>query len=117
VKVTVNRRLTPLSYERNVFHVEFDTTGTHSTITIICENVTQFAGTGLKYEIGEALAVHGHNDIEHVKDFLKFYGLNPQDIVALPFKASQHGQVHIKTIEQIFTQYLCASFFISGPIS
>jgi sulfite reductase alpha subunit-like flavoprotein len=27
VKVTVNRRLTPESYERNVFHIEFDTTG------------------------------------------------------------------------------------------
>eukprot|EP00026_Physarum_polycephalum_P000660 Phypoly_transcript_00661.p1 GENE.Phypoly_transcript_00661~~Phypoly_transcript_00661.p1 ORF type:complete len:956 (+),score=128.73 Phypoly_transcript_00661:1265-4132(+) len=89
VKVTVNRRLTPSDYERNVFHIEFDTTG-----------------TDLKYEIGEALAVHGHNDIQEVKDFLQFYGLNPQDLVALPFKGAQPGQVHVKTVEQIFVQYL-----------
>lgn len=89
VKVTVNRRLTPASYERNVFHIEFDTTG-----------------TSLKYEIGEALAVHGHNDPAEVKSFLQFYGLNPQDLVALPFKGAHPGEVHVKTVEQLFTQYL-----------
>lgn len=89
VTVTVNRRLTPASYERNVFHIEFDTTG-----------------TGLQYQIGEALAVYGQNDIGEVARFLSFYKLNPKELVALPFKGSTAGQVHVRTIEQIFTQYL-----------
>jgi sulfite reductase (NADPH) flavoprotein alpha-component len=45
VTCTVNKRLTPVEYDRNVFHVEFDT-----------------SGTGLKYSIGEALGIHGWND-------------------------------------------------------
>ncbi|KAG8808463.1 hypothetical protein FRC17_003946, partial [Serendipita sp. 399] len=54
VTCTVNRRLTPIEYNRNVFHLEFDT-----------------SGTGLKYEIGEALGVHGWNDEQEVLDFCK----------------------------------------------
>ena len=75
-------------------------------VAIFFNIVTQTQGTDLKYEIGEALAVHGHNELEEVKDFLRFYGLNPQDIVALPFKGAQPSQVHVKTVEQIFAQYL-----------
>jgi sulfite reductase (NADPH) flavoprotein alpha-component len=35
VRVTENRRLTPLDYERNVFHMELDTTGTGIIFNII----------------------------------------------------------------------------------
>ncbi len=104
VKVTVNRRLTPESYERNVFHIEFDTTGIKITFYAFLLNI--YSGTNLKYEIGEALGVHGHNDCLEVKSFLEFYKLNPTDLVSLPLKKSK--QVQIKTVEQLFIQYLVA---------
>ncbi|KAG0212273.1 hypothetical protein BGX28_006626 [Mortierella sp. GBA30] len=67
VKITENRRLTPTTYDRNVFHLEFDTTN-----------------TGLKYEIGDALGIHGWNDTQEVLDFIEFYGEKPETIVVVP---------------------------------
>eukprot|EP01111_Echinosteliopsis_oligospora_P016519 TRINITY_DN689_c0_g1_i5.p1 TRINITY_DN689_c0_g1~~TRINITY_DN689_c0_g1_i5.p1 ORF type:complete len:1208 (+),score=338.40 TRINITY_DN689_c0_g1_i5:237-3860(+) len=89
VKVDVNRRLTPADYDRNVFHIEFDTNG-----------------TDLKYEIGDALGVYGHNDEQEVLDFLKYYGLDPDSVLSLPFKGAAPGVVHARTLRHIFTQYL-----------
>lgn len=62
--VKENRRLTPPSYERNIFHIEFDV-----------------GDSGLTYDIGEALGIHAENDEAEVKEFIKFYKLNPEDIV------------------------------------
>lgn len=62
--VKENRRLTPPNYERNIFHIEFD-----------------IGDSGLNYEIGEALGIHAENDDAEVKEFIKFYKLNPEDIV------------------------------------
>ncbi|KAG0044801.1 hypothetical protein BGZ83_009923 [Gryganskiella cystojenkinii] len=67
VKITENRRLTPTTYDRNVFHLEFDTTD-----------------TGLKYDIGDALGIHGWNDTQEVLDFISFYGEKPETIVVVP---------------------------------
>ncbi|AET39445.1 sulfite reductase subunit alpha Ecym_4391 [Eremothecium cymbalariae DBVPG len=67
VKVKENRRLTPEDYDRNIFHIEFDITG-----------------TGLKYGIGEALGIHARNNEESVKEFLKYYGLCENDVIAAP---------------------------------
>ncbi|KAF9904882.1 hypothetical protein EC991_002245 [Linnemannia zychae] len=67
VKITENRRLTPTTYDRNVFHLEFDTTN-----------------TGLKYEIGDALGIHGWNDTQEVLDFIEFYGEKPETVVIVP---------------------------------
>ncbi|KAF9910032.1 hypothetical protein BX616_010980 [Lobosporangium transversale] len=67
VTITENRRLTPTTYDRNVFHLEFDTTG-----------------TGLRYEIGDALGIHGWNDTQEVLDFIKFYGEKPETVVEIP---------------------------------
>lgn len=64
VHVSANRRLTPLTYERNIFHIEFD-----------------LGDSGLKYEIGEALGIHAENDEVEVQEFIKFYQLNPEEIV------------------------------------
>lgn len=79
VTCTVNRRLTPLTYDRNVFHLEFDT-----------------AGTGLKYAIGEALGVHGWNDETEVLEFCEWYGVNPKSAITLPVPG-QPGQTHTRT--------------------
>jgi sulfite reductase (NADPH) flavoprotein alpha-component len=64
VHVKENRRLTPLTYDRNIFHIEFD-----------------LGDSGLKYDIGEALGIHAENDHDHVVDFIKWYGLNAEDVV------------------------------------
>ncbi|EPS33826.1 putative sulfite reductase [NADPH] flavoprotein component [Penicillium oxalicum] len=64
VHVKENRRLTPVTYDRNIFHIEFD-----------------LGDSGLTYDIGEALGVHAENDPEDVMNFIKFYGLDPDAIV------------------------------------
>lgn len=71
VRVMENRRLTPLNYERNIFHIEFD-----------------LGDSGLKYDIGEALGIHAENDEVEVEEFIKFYKLNPEDIVEVPSRES-----------------------------
>ena len=67
VHVKENRRLTPATYERNIFHIEFD-----------------LGASGLKYDIGEALGVHAQNDEKEVLDFIDYYKLNPEEIVEVP---------------------------------
>ena len=64
VHVKENRRLTPLTYDRNIFHIEFD-----------------LGTSGLKYDIGEALGIHAENDRSQVEDFIKWYGLDPDEVV------------------------------------
>ncbi|KAI4102888.1 MAG: hypothetical protein LQ345_007354 [Seirophora villosa] len=67
VRVMENRRLTPLTYERNIFHIEFD-----------------LGDSGLKYEIGEALGIHAENDEVQVEEFIRFYKLDPEEVVEVP---------------------------------
>jgi len=74
VTCTVNQRLTPKTYNRNLFHMEFDT-----------------AGTGLTYKLGEALGVHGWNDDGDVLEFCKWYGVDPDMLVSVPLPATQRG--------------------------
>ena len=88
VTCTVNRRLTPLDYNRNVFHLEFDT-----------------AGTGLKYAIGEALGVHGWNDTKEVIDFCDWYGLDPNQVISIPIPGDSTKR-HTRTIFQAFQQQI-----------
>lgn len=67
VTVQENRRLTPVTYDRNIFHIEFD-----------------LGNSGLTYDIGEALGIHAQNDAEEVNAFIKTYGLDPEDVVEVP---------------------------------
>lgn len=67
VHVKEHRRLTPMTYDRNIFHIEFD-----------------LGESGLKYDIGEALGIHAENDTKEVEQFIKWYGLNPDEIVEVP---------------------------------
>ncbi|KAH8924237.1 hypothetical protein BT69DRAFT_1349562 [Atractiella rhizophila] len=87
--VTENRRLTPLDYDRNVFHIEFST-----------------KGTGLKYHIGDALGVHGWNDGKEVLEFIEWYGLDPDAVVELPAKKNSKKRSESRTIFQLFQQNL-----------
>lgn len=88
VTCSVNRRLTPLEYDRNVFHLEFDTTG-----------------TGLKYAIGEALGVHGWNDKQEVLDFCAWYGVDPDRLITIPVVTGE-GKVHTRTVLQALQQQI-----------
>ena len=67
VHVKENRRLTPSTYDRNIFHIEFD-----------------LGDSGLKYDIGEALGIHAENDRDQVEQFMQFYGLQPEEVVEVP---------------------------------
>ena len=67
VHVKENRRLTPLTYDRNIFHIEFD-----------------LGTSGLTYAIGEALGIHAENDEKEVQDFIDYYKLFPEEIVEVP---------------------------------
>ncbi|KAJ6629126.1 hypothetical protein B0H10DRAFT_25062 [Mycena sp. CBHHK59/15] len=88
VTCTVNRRLTAKEYDRNVFHLEFDTNG-----------------TGLKYAIGEALGVHGWNDDEEVIDFCRWYGVDPNRLVTIPVPSSD-DKMHTRTVFQVLQQQI-----------
>lgn len=71
IHVKENRRLTPSTYDRNIFHIEFD-----------------LGSSGLTYKIGEALGIHADNDPELVQDFIKTYGLNADELVQVPGRDS-----------------------------
>ncbi|KAJ9112650.1 hypothetical protein QFC19_000670 [Naganishia cerealis] len=89
ITVCENRRLTPETYDRNVFHIGFDT-----------------AGTGLTYEVGEALGVHGWNDEHEVREFMDWYGLDPQQLVSFP-SPHDHGKTYeTRTVFQLLQQNL-----------
>ena len=86
VKVQENRRLTPNEYSRNIFHIEFDTTG-----------------TDLKYEIGEALGVHGRNPADEVEKFLEFYGVDPNSVVEVTHR-DDPLLVEVRSARQALTE-------------
>lgn len=89
ITTTVNRRLTPLEYDRNVFHLEFDT-----------------RGTGLKYAIGEALGVHGWNDEQEILDFCSWYGVDPNRLVTIPVPGTDGARMHTRTVFQALQQQI-----------
>ena len=88
ITVTENRRLTPMTYERNLFHLGFDT-----------------SGTGFKYEIGESLGVHGWNDTNEVSEFCDWYSLEPDSLVSFP-NPLKAGTNETRTVFQILQQNL-----------
>ncbi|KAG5300250.1 sulfite reductase flavoprotein component [Histoplasma capsulatum G186AR] len=67
IHVSENRRLTPKTYDRNIFHIEFD-----------------LGDSGLKYDLGEALGIHAENNPADVEQFIKLYGLDQDAIAEVP---------------------------------
>lgn len=82
IHVSANKRLTPESYERNIFHIEFD-----------------LGDSGLTYDIGEALGIHAENDPEQIEEFIKFYGLDPNAIVPVPSREDE-AVFEVRTVYQ-----------------
>ncbi|CCH60956.1 hypothetical protein TBLA_0D04600 [Henningerozyma blattae CBS 6284] len=88
IKVKENRRVTPEDYDRYIFNIEFD-----------------IKGTGLKYDIGEALGIHARNDSAKVNEFLAYYGLDPKEIVLVPNK-DDNSILEARTVFQAFVENL-----------
>ncbi|SCU81069.1 LAMI_0B04676g1_1 [Lachancea mirantina] len=88
VKVKENRRLTPEDYDRYIFHVEFD-----------------ISGTGMTYGIGEALGIHARNNEAQVKDFFEFYGIDDNEVIVVPNK-DNHKILEHRTALQAFIENL-----------
>jgi sulfite reductase (NADPH) flavoprotein alpha-component len=86
VTVQVRRRLTPATYDRNIFHIEFD-----------------LGDSGVKYAIGEALGIHSENDMAQVDEFIKWYGLDPNEIVEVPSREDPNVLVN-RTVYQSLMQ-------------
>ncbi|OAD79150.1 hypothetical protein PHYBLDRAFT_86366, partial [Phycomyces blakesleeanus NRRL 1555(-)] len=86
VRLTENRRLTANSYDRNVFHLEFDTTDSNLT-----------------YSLGDALGVYGHNDYDEVRTFLEWYGLKEDDVILI---GGEDGKKEARSLFQLFSQTL-----------
>ncbi|PGH07788.1 hypothetical protein AJ79_06176 [Helicocarpus griseus UAMH5409] len=85
VHVSENRRLTPVTYDRNIFHIEFD-----------------LGTSGLKYDLGEALGIHAENNPKDVDEFIKFYNLDPNAIVEVPSREDA-SVLECRTIHQALT--------------
>ena len=86
VHVKERRRLTPKNYDRNIFHIEFD-----------------LGDSGVTYAIGEALGIHAENDEKQVDEFIKWYGLNPDEIVDVPSREDPNVLVN-RTVYQSLLQ-------------
>ncbi|KAJ2903941.1 putative sulfite reductase flavoprotein component protein [Zalerion maritima] len=86
VKVKENRRLTPDTYDRNIFHIEFD-----------------LGTSGLTYQIGEALGIHSENDPALVQEFIDWYGLEAGALVQVPSRESESIQ-ETRTVYQALVQ-------------
>jgi sulfite reductase (NADPH) flavoprotein alpha-component len=86
VTVKERRRLTPATYDRNIFHIEFD-----------------LGNSGVKYAIGEALGIHAENDEKHVDEFIKWYGLDPNEVVEVPSREDPNVLVN-RTVYQSLMQ-------------
>ncbi|KAI1871243.1 uncharacterized protein JN550_004688 [Neoarthrinium moseri] len=85
IHVKENRRLTPSTYDRNIFHIEFD-----------------LGNSGLTYKIGEALGIHADNDPELIQEFIESYGLNGDELVQIPGREA--GFVETRTVFQALQQ-------------
>lgn len=86
VHVKENRRLTPSTYDRNIFHIEFD-----------------LGTSGVTYNIGEALGIHADNDPAQVAEFITSYGLNADDLVQVPSREDP-AILETRTVYQALVQ-------------
>lgn len=85
VNMVLRKRLTPESYDRNIFHLEFD-----------------IANTGLQYGIGDALGVFAHNDVHEVDELIAKCGFDGNAFVA--FNSGQTSE--FVSVRNLLIQHL-----------
>ena len=88
VKLKEHRRLTPLTYDRNIMNLEFD-----------------LGDSGLKYNIGDSLGVHPRNDETEVNAFIQSYGLDPEAVVEAASR-DDSSILHASTVYQALMDQL-----------
>ena len=88
VTLKEHRRLTPLTYDRNIMNLEFD-----------------LGSSGLEYNIGDSLGIHPRNDELEVQDFIKSYHLDPSAIVEVPTRDDPSG-VYSSTVYQMLVDQI-----------
>jgi sulfite reductase (NADPH) flavoprotein alpha-component len=90
ISVSSSTRLTPTDYDRNIFHLEFD-----------------IGSSGLKYTMGDALAVHPSNTKTEVEELCAALELDPAQIWAVDKSDDDgDGKVEVLSVAQLFTQVL-----------
>ena len=86
VHLQEHRRLTPLTYDRNIMHLDFD-----------------LGDSGMKYNIGDSLGIHPRNDEKGVQAFMAEYGLDPEAIVESQNR-DDPGGLHASTVYQALSE-------------
>jgi sulfite reductase alpha subunit-like flavoprotein len=66
VELKINKRITPMKYDRDIRHMEFD-----------------IKGKNMNYAIGDCLAIFGQNDPAMVGDFLGFMGMDGTQVATV----------------------------------
>lgn len=88
VEMVENRLLTPVEYERDTRHYEFEV-----------------ASVGMSYDVGDSLGVYPVNDAAKVSEFLELYGLNETDVLHITNELSSTLPEYV-SIGQLFSQVL-----------
>jgi sulfite reductase alpha subunit-like flavoprotein len=92
VPVVENRLLTPVTYDRDTRHYEFEV-----------------SEAGMSYEVGDSLGIYPANDSSKVSSFLSWYGLNENDIIRLTDDAGEANASALPeyvSVKQLFQQVL-----------
>ncbi|KAI5918030.1 sulfite reductase flavoprotein component, partial [Camillea tinctor] len=86
------------TYDRNIFHIEFD-----------------LGDSGLTYKIGEALGIHAENDPELVNEFIESYGLNADGLAQVPSRENS-DIVETRTVYQSLRFYESLAEFATDEL-
>eukprot|EP01124_Arcella_intermedia_P028483 TRINITY_DN5793_c0_g1_i2.p1 TRINITY_DN5793_c0_g1~~TRINITY_DN5793_c0_g1_i2.p1 ORF type:complete len:1820 (+),score=413.59 TRINITY_DN5793_c0_g1_i2:47-5506(+) len=90
LKMLENRLLTPVKYDRDIRHYAFDLTG-----------------SGLKYEVGDALAVYPKAQAALVSELYKLFDFNPTDELTItPVGDAKTNLPSELTVDQLFSYVL-----------
>ena len=84
-----HRRLTPVTYDRNIMHLEFD-----------------LGDSGMEYHIGDSLGIHPRNADADVRMFCDYYGLDPEAIFQVPARDDPSGAVRTSTVYHVLAEQL-----------
>ncbi|XP_055388999.1 pyruvate dehydrogenase [NADP(+)]-like [Condylostylus longicornis] len=95
VKLDVSRRMTPDDYDVEVRHLEFDLTG-----------------TGLRYALGDSLAIFPESDPQLVEEFCAFFGFDPELKIRIKRAGTESSAKH----EALFKQPMSVRQLLSECI-
>jgi pyruvate/2-oxoacid:ferredoxin oxidoreductase beta subunit/flavodoxin len=90
IPMVKNQLLTPVEYDRDIRHYEFD-----------------LKGSGMSYSVGDCLGIYPHNARELVDNFCSEYGLSPESILSVEDTQGRKDPLPgTLTARQLFTEVL-----------